>query len=115
PRPAFTTCRSSSVRAIRNTAIKRFSRGTPPTVHFFSRGGAGPLGRRSERRSEEHTSELQSRFDLVCRLLLEKKKTILLTWRDQLTFCTYTTQKFDITFILLSAIYYLCILHFPQV
>src|SRR5450830_1625757 len=28
----------------------------------------------SDRRSEEHTSELQSRFDLVCRLLLEKKK-----------------------------------------
>src|SRR5207249_11202580 len=27
-----------------------------------------------EFRSEEHTSELQSRFDLVCRLLLEKKK-----------------------------------------
>src|SRR5207249_12216683 len=27
-----------------------------------------------DRRSEEHTSELQSRFDLVCRLLLEKKK-----------------------------------------
>src|SRR5207249_12311922 len=29
----------------------------------------------SDRRSEEHTSELQSRFDLVCRLLLEKKNT----------------------------------------
>src|SRR5207249_11897686 len=29
-----------------------------------------------EQRSEEHTSELQSRFDLVCRLLLEKKKII---------------------------------------
>src|SRR5207249_8327261 len=29
---------------------------------------------RSGVRSEEHTSELQSRFDLVCRLLLEKKK-----------------------------------------
>src|SRR5207249_11676646 len=28
-------------------------------------------------RSEEHTSELQSRFDLVCRLLLEKKKIII--------------------------------------
>src|SRR6266704_4591812 len=28
----------------------------------------------SKERSEEHTSELQSRFDLVCRLLLEKKK-----------------------------------------
>src|SRR5699024_12878556 len=34
-----------------------------------------PPGRRGprEERSEEHTSELQSRFDLVCRLLLEKK------------------------------------------
>src|SRR5207249_8942745 len=29
---------------------------------------------RQPARSEEHTSELQSRFDLVCRLLLEKKK-----------------------------------------
>src|SRR5699024_12298902 len=28
-----------------------------------------------QERSEEHTSELQSRFDLVCRLLLEKKNT----------------------------------------
>src|SRR5438067_6236092 len=28
------------------------------------------------KRSEEHTSELQSRFDLVCRLLLEKKKRL---------------------------------------
>src|SRR5206468_7820511 len=36
-----------------------------------------PVGARDERlpRSEEHTSELQSRSDLVCRLLLEKKKT----------------------------------------
>src|SRR5699024_12821558 len=32
-----------------------------------------PFG--SKRRSEEHTSELQSRFDLVCRLLLEKRNT----------------------------------------
>src|SRR5690349_23519402 len=32
------------------------------------------LRTRSARRSEEHTSELQSRRDLVCRLLLEKKK-----------------------------------------
>src|SRR5699024_11495970 len=30
-------------------------------------------------RSEEHTSELQSRFDLVCRLLLEKKNEYLVT------------------------------------
>src|SRR5438067_7349770 len=38
---------------------------------------AGPLrhGFGAVRRSEEHTSELQSRFDLVCRLLLEKKNS----------------------------------------
>src|SRR5207248_9310257 len=33
-----------------------------------------PLRRRRTPRSEEHTSELQSPYDLVCRLLLEKKK-----------------------------------------
>src|SRR5690349_22416308 len=33
-----------------------------------------------EGRSEEHTSELQSRRDLVCRLLLEKKKRRSWTW-----------------------------------
>src|SRR5699024_12361213 len=32
-----------------------------------------------KKRSEEHTSELQSRFDLVCRLLLEKKKSTMTT------------------------------------
>src|SRR3712207_7385957 len=36
---------------------------------------AVPLLERSAARSEEHTSELQSRQYLVCRLLLEKKKT----------------------------------------
>src|SRR6266513_4273650 len=39
----------------------------------------------SPARSEEHTSELQSRFDLVCRLLLEKKKQICL--------CTYDDEQ----------------------
>src|SRR5699024_11992151 len=34
--------------------------------------GAAPSSTSAETRSEEHTSELQSRFDLVCRLLLEK-------------------------------------------
>src|SRR5437868_12313586 len=38
------------------------------------RARLGTVGRLDLRRSEEHTSELQSRFDLVCRLLLEKKK-----------------------------------------
>src|SRR2546422_4820857 len=33
-----------------------------------------PLSKTNQERSEEHTSELQSRLHLVCRLLLEKKK-----------------------------------------
>src|SRR2546422_2313476 len=33
-----------------------------------------PVARKAATRSEEHTSELQSRLHLVCRLLLEKKK-----------------------------------------
>src|SRR5699024_12226562 len=36
-------------------------------------GQLGPVEHCRDERSEEHTSELQSRFDLVCRLLLEKK------------------------------------------
>src|SRR5699024_11452445 len=46
----------------------RRSSATRPTCPSPVTGGTPP-------RSEEHTSELQSRFDLVCRLLLEKKKT----------------------------------------
>src|SRR5699024_11283498 len=42
------------------------------------RGGLALAARRdrARQRSEEHTSELQSRFDLVCRLLLDKKNNI---------------------------------------
>src|SRR5437773_9110899 len=47
--------------------------GCAPTASQHSREG--------ERRSEEHTSELQSHHDLVCRLLLEKKKKAMLPWR----------------------------------
>src|SRR2546422_8440256 len=59
------------------------SRAGPPHRGNRRRQGADQnrdwLGRRSPRpgqvaRSEEHTSELQSRLHLVCRLLLEKKK-----------------------------------------
>src|SRR5262245_63835529 len=39
------------------------------------------------RRSEEHTSELQSLRHLVCRLLLEKKKTIRVIWCIELFVC----------------------------
>src|SRR5437868_11059754 len=51
---------------------------SPASSSIRSSHRAFPIGstaacEKSER-SEEHTSELQSRFDLVCRLLLEKKK-----------------------------------------
>src|SRR5438105_11341762 len=36
--------------------------------------------RRAVQRSEEHTSEIQSRVDLVCRLLIEKKKRSSTCW-----------------------------------
>src|SRR5699024_12532622 len=54
-----------------------------PISRGVRRAARSPRRRRRRRRrprwisawrSEEHTSELQSRFDLVCRLLLEKKK-----------------------------------------
>src|SRR5689334_24348488 len=41
-----------------------------------SRSRSTSCARISKQRSEEHTSELQSQFHLVCRLLLEKKKKI---------------------------------------
>src|SRR5690349_22115796 len=66
-------------------------RGPPPA----------PLGR-----SEEHTSELQSRRDLVCRLLLEKKKkkfytyiayTKSLNWFSNIyTLCVIATSRYQI-------------------
>src|SRR5207248_3908187 len=46
-------------------------------LHGAARPRAGVRGRAGAGRSEEHTSELQSPYDLVCRLLLEKKKTPL--------------------------------------
>src|SRR6266540_6757336 len=58
--PYTTLFRSSRCCGTRRTQSR--SRGSPRT----SRGPS--------RRSEEHTSELQSHHDLVCRLLLEKKK-----------------------------------------
>src|SRR2546427_4317706 len=52
--------------------------GAPSPVPFVAVGCAACHSaeiRVSETRSEEHTSELQSQSNLVCRLLLEKKKT----------------------------------------
>src|SRR5690625_4234324 len=43
-------------------------------MHMEGHSHSSPYGEPDEQRSEEHTSELQSRGHLVCRLLLEKKK-----------------------------------------
>src|SRR3712207_7789162 len=49
--------------------------GMKPTFGRVSKHGVFPLSWTLDHRSEEHTSELQSRQYLVCRLLLEKKTT----------------------------------------
>src|SRR5438552_12423139 len=53
----------------------------PPVLDYFDCGPGNPIlltdGTVMLARSEEHTSELQSQDQLVCRLLLEKKKTPL--------------------------------------
>src|SRR2546428_6782171 len=59
-----------NARASRSARKKRWGE-RPNARHLLAKNN---LGRISHERSEEHTSELQSRSDLVCRLLLEKKK-----------------------------------------
>src|SRR5689334_25033741 len=61
-----TTCPSPEAVAPRNQAADR------PLVERTKTRAVSP----TIQRSEEHTSELQSQFHLVCRLLLEKKKKI---------------------------------------
>src|SRR2546430_10413415 len=53
--------------------------GVQPEPGAPTRGGAHDPRRVLSLRSEEHTSELQSQSNLVCRLLLEKKKRIIAT------------------------------------
>src|SRR2546430_8565825 len=56
--------------------LGRFLRPLERLIDPVRFGRAGEIdGRFRQRRSEEHTSELQSQSNLVCRLLLEKKKT----------------------------------------
>src|SRR2546429_7065675 len=72
------------------TTLFRSDRADPArAARAHARGGARDRARRAgldcggQVRSEEHTSELQSRLHLVCRLLLEKKKKNI-TRRDLL-------------------------------
>src|SRR5438874_9762699 len=61
------------------TASKRIRNSAGAWSEKMSRPRGGISS--ASRRSEEHTSELQSRRDLVCRLLLEKKKKITVRFR----------------------------------
>src|SRR5688572_31408759 len=85
--PYTTLFRSAGARGARldgggRAAPARGRAGSPPSAR--AAGGRAPDWRRDSaglaadlalrRRSEEHTSELQSQSNLVCRLLLEKKK-----------------------------------------
>src|SRR3712207_7010133 len=69
---------------VQQPAVVGLSARLPGRAGSGTRAGGRRRGRgicrcRRGRRSEEHTSELQSRQYLVCRLLLEKKKNTLLT------------------------------------
>src|SRR2546428_5155962 len=79
--PYTTLFRSKDDRAPRSArgSLLRWRPGRSqlgPIRQWILLGRVPPGGRpaRHDPRSEEHTSELQSRSDLVCRLLLEKKK-----------------------------------------
>src|SRR5690606_41527640 len=78
PRPARPTHRAAFVEIHGDELDARLPLATPNTHVELGfeplRGGQLPVERRHGARSEEHTSELQSRENLVCRLLLEKKK-----------------------------------------
>src|SRR2546422_3705140 len=67
PLPASVTT-PTSVSARRANAAEAAPSGSGTHTYIVASGVSGS-------RSEEHTSELQSRLHLVCRLLLEKKKT----------------------------------------
>src|SRR5438874_7667047 len=65
-------------RLVRKSVMQAFGQNQTPRAILDLGGGSLEVNLRvgSAWRSEEHTSELQSRRDLVCRLLLEKKNTL---------------------------------------
>src|SRR3712207_9185562 len=74
----YTTLFRSFLKTVSEDDLYRLRHRFHPHLHARLRGahaaGGRHGGRDAGRRSEEHTSELQSRQYLVCRLLLEKKK-----------------------------------------
>src|SRR5882762_5556682 len=83
--PSCAGARAGAASAMRSAEhlrpLSRARAGMPASLHASSR----PVPR--ARRSEEHTSELQSHLNLVCRLLLEKKK------KNKITFLIFKKKK----------------------
>src|SRR5256885_11803197 len=99
---------SESGAQVRNDRERR-QRHRDVRDHLLLRAGQRPraivarcdeLGESGERRSEEHTSELQSPCNLVCRLLLEKKKPLdqsaRIDERDRLPACVFLTYRHQV-------------------
>src|SRR3712207_7252974 len=81
--PTLGTARERARRIVCGNGLRQILNG----VHMYANENKGyvPDGRRDHDqwehcRSEEHTSELQSRQYLVCRLLLEKKKNKIISY-----------------------------------
>src|SRR2546422_4771507 len=78
----YTTLFRSRAAAVTDRCGRDEDRRRPPRESAYDRTSArSPVP--PARRSEEHTSELQSRLHLVCRLLLEKKKKNIETDESQ--------------------------------
>src|SRR5260370_28779432 len=87
--PYTTLFRSRPVRMRRIARMTSIDTGE----HRIIRGIDMAIG--AVRRSEEHTSELQSHLNLVCRLLLEKKKIIyMLDYTTAITVCLLHGHSF---------------------
>src|SRR5699024_12773334 len=80
---SFPTRRSSDLKCVPRVPNQPISSMPWPCKPWLKKTSTSPrlspislpqMRYKTPMRSEEHTSELQSRFDLVCRLLLEKKK-----------------------------------------
>src|SRR3712207_7612424 len=72
-------CLTMDTAAPRRIVGSRCHGSTPGGRHAYLDPPAGGAGRDDGARSEEHTSELQARPYLVCRVLLEKKNTLKLS------------------------------------
>src|SRR5258707_9160618 len=74
--PYTTLFRSREFPSLQRGGARRLRRRARPALRHAQAGRPRRGSDAPRRRSEEHTSELQSRQYLVCRLLLEKKKKL---------------------------------------